>query len=29
MPMIIFGLNEEDSIVHTVNNKITGTIVEV
>lgn len=29
MPMIIFGLNEEDSIVHTVNNQITGTIVEV
>ena len=29
MPMIIFGLNEEDSIVHTVNQQITGTIVEV
>ena len=29
MPMLVFGLNEEDSIVNTVNGKFTGTKITV
>ena len=29
MPMLVFGLNEKDSIVNTVNGKFTGTKVTV
>ena len=29
MPMLVFGLNEEDSIVNTVNGKFTGTKIMV
>ena len=29
MPMLVFGLNEEDSIIHTLQGKFTGTYVSV
>ena len=29
MPMMVFGLNEENSIVNTVSGKCTGTIITV
>ena len=29
MPMMVFGLNEENSIIHSVSGKCTGTMIEV